>query len=77
MFGLRDMLSGSYYPQIDLKETDKEFELFAELPGIDEKDIELTLSGDELTIRGEKRLGKEEKEENYRSMEDSTVNSVG
>jgi HSP20 family protein len=69
LFGLRDMLSGSYYPQIDLKETDKEFELFAELPGIDEKDIELTLSGDELTIRGEKRFDKEEKQENYRSME--------
>ena len=37
----------------------------AELPGMDEKDIEVTLSGDMLTIKGEKKEEREEKEKNY------------
>lgn len=57
----------SFSPRIDLKESDKEIHLTAELPGIEEKDVEITLAGDTLTIRGEKTEEKEEKgEERYR-----------
>lgn len=42
-------------PQIEVSETDKEIQVTAELPGIDPKDIEITLADDVLTIRGEKQ----------------------
>src|SRR5918995_7051025 len=41
--------------RLDVSETDKELTLTAELPGVDEKDVELTLTDDLLTIRGEKK----------------------
>jgi HSP20 family protein len=48
-------------PTIDLAEDEKELVVTAELPGLNEKDFEVTLSGDVLTIRGEKRAEQEEK----------------
>lgn len=44
----------AYVPHIDFSETEKEYTLTAELPGLSEKDIELTISKDALTLRGEK-----------------------
>ncbi len=72
-FGLTrwDETSSGFYPQIDVKETDKEFQVIAELPGLDEKDIDISLSDDVLILRGEKRLEKEEKESNFYRMERS------
>lgn len=60
-------------PKIDVKETGKGLEVTAELPGVDEKDIELELDDDVLTIKGEKKLEKEEKDEKtgYHLMERS------
>jgi HSP20 family protein len=56
-----------FTPRVDVKESDKEIRLIAELPGMDEKDVEISLSADVLTIRGEKKEEKEEKgEETYR-----------
>jgi HSP20 family protein len=52
-------------PAVDVAEDDKAFHIAAELPGMSEKDIEVNLSGDTLTIKGEKREEKEEKEKNY------------
>ena len=46
---------GSFVPEIDVKETDKEVRVTAELPGIEEKDIDVTLTEGVLTIKGEKR----------------------
>src|SRR5215210_6466251 len=43
---------GSFAPQIDVSETGKEVRISAERPGLDEKDIEVTLSGNMLTIKG-------------------------
>ena len=60
--------SGTFQPKIDIRENDREFVVSAELPGIDEKEIEVLLSGDSLTIKGEK-FEKEEKDENYRRVE--------
>lgn len=52
-------------PAVDFSEDDNTFRLTAELPGLSEKDIHVNLSGDILTITGEKREEKEEKEKNY------------
>lgn len=48
-------------PAVDVVEKDNAFELTAELPGLDAKNIELSLSDDVLTIKGEKNEEKEEK----------------
>lgn len=52
-------------PAMDLTESDKAFELSAELPGVDAKDLDVTLAEGILTIRGEKNLAKEEKDKGY------------
>ena len=49
-------------PVLDLKETDEEYQVSAELPGWDEKEIQGSLSGDVLTIRGEHEEEKDEGE---------------
>lgn len=60
---------GTFQPHIDVRENEKEITVSAELPGMDEKAIEVLLSGDSLTIKGEKKEEKEEKEKNYYRME--------
>jgi HSP20 family protein len=52
-------------PAIDVSEDDKAYKISAELPGIGERDIDITLAGDSLVLKGEKRQEKEEKEKNY------------
>lgn len=56
-------------PAIDFSEDEKEYHLTAELPGLSEKDINLSVSDDLLTITGEKREEKEQKEKNYHYSE--------
>ena len=58
-------LEGRFAPEIDLTETDKEIRVSAELPGLEEKDIEVTMTDGALNIRGEKREEKTEEEKNY------------
>jgi|SRR4029079_19290365 HSP20 family protein len=58
-------------PSMDVSETDKEIEITAELPGLEEKDVQINLSDNFLTIRGEKRAEKEQKDKNYRLVERS------
>jgi HSP20 family protein len=43
-------------PSVDVAETDKEIEITAEMPGLERKDIEISLEDDMLTIRGEKKI---------------------
>jgi HSP20 family protein len=52
-------------PAFDVAEKDKEYEITAMLPGMDEKNIEIKLSNGTLTIRGEKKKEKEELEKDY------------
>jgi HSP20 family protein len=52
-------------PAVDVIEKDKAYEITAELPGMDEKDIEVKLANGTLTIMGEKQEDKEEKQKNY------------
>lgn len=58
-------------PSIDVSETDNAIEVTAELPGVEEKDIDVTLSNGMLTIKGEKRAEKEEKKKDYHLVERS------
>ena len=55
----------------EVAETDKAIEVTAELPGVDEKDIEISLEGDMLKIRAEKKASKEEKTKDYHVVERS------
>ena len=61
----------TFSPSIDIKETDKEILIKAELPGMDEKDVEVNLLEDRLTIKGEKKEEKEDKGSDYYHMERS------
>lgn len=56
---------------IDVSETDKALEVSAELPGVEEKDIDVSLSDDVLTIRAEKKAEKESKEKTWHTVERS------
>lgn len=62
----------SRLPRIDVHEADHAIEIEAELPGVDEKDIDVQVADNLLTIRGEKKLErKDEKEGQYRVSERS------
>jgi HSP20 family protein len=52
-------------PAVDVSEDDKAYKIAAELPGMEAKDIELSVTGDMLVLKGEKRQEKEEKAKNY------------
>jgi HSP20 family protein len=52
-------------PAVDVAEKDKAYEITAELPGMSEKDIEVTFADGTLTIKGEKQEEKEEKKKDY------------
>ncbi|MFX1674976.1 Hsp20/alpha crystallin family protein [Paraburkholderia sp. A2WS-5] len=52
-------------PAVDIAETDKAYEIVAELPGLDENDIEVKLANGGLTIKGKKQEEKEEKKKDY------------
>jgi len=63
-FGRPDTSWGAV-PAVDVVEKDKAYEITAELPGMDEKDIELVIAGGALSIKGEKQEEKEEKRKGY------------
>lgn len=58
-------------PHMDVTETEKDIRVTAELPGVTENDIEVTLEDDVLTIRGEKRFERQEEKENVHFTERS------
>jgi HSP20 family protein len=60
---------GAGWPSIELSETDKELKLTAELPGLEEKDVEVLLDDGMLTIKGEKRSEGEDKDKGSRFSE--------
>ena len=61
----------TFSPCIDVNENDKNYQIAAELPGMDENDINLTLDNNILTISGEKKQETEDKDQNYYRMERS------
>lgn len=56
-------------PAVDFSETENEYTVKAELPGIGKDDIDISLTDGVLTIKGEKRHEKKEEKENYHYME--------
>lgn len=69
-FGLPFLAEPSrFHPSIDVAETESEVRVTAELPGLEEKDFELHLAGDQLMIRGEKRTEHEESGRGWHSAE--------
>ena len=58
-----------FTPHIDVKESEKDIHITAELPGMDENDIDVSLTGDALTLKGEKKEERNEKEKNYWHVE--------
>jgi len=69
MFDLRPIgqreLTWTMAPAMDVAETDAAYEITAELPGMDEKNVEVKLADGILTIKGEKHEEKEEKKKDY------------
>lgn len=58
-------------PSVDIASTDREYTINVELPGVDEKDVQVEVTGDTLRIRGEKRQEKEQSGRDYYAVERS------
>jgi len=59
----------SFAPAVDVYEDEHQITLKIEVPGIEEKDIDVRIENNTLTVHGERKFEKEEKEENYRRIE--------
>lgn len=62
---------GAFTPQVNMTEDEKSIQVSAELPGLDEKDLEISLSKDALTIKGEKKQENEHKDKEAYYLERS------
>src|SRR4030065_871841 len=65
------VIPGAWAPSVDIYETENEVVLAAEIPGVEEKDVEIKVEDNNLTIRGERKFEKETKEENFHRIERS------
>ena len=68
-FGPMELSGGAWWPALDISEHDDKFTVGAELPGVESKDIDISVQGDVLTLSGEKKDTSEEKGEGYRYVE--------
>lgn len=63
------LTSGTFVPPVDIYEDEHNITLKLEIPGMNEKDIDIKLENNTLTVRGERTFEKEEKEENFHRIE--------
>jgi HSP20 family protein len=63
------LTTSAFAPPVDVYEDEHNVTLKIEVPGIDEKDIDVRIENNTLTVHGERKFEKEEKEENYRRVE--------
>ena len=63
------LTSSTFAPPVDVYEDEHNITLKIEVPGIDEKDIDVRIENNTLTVHGERKFEKEEKEENFRRVE--------
>ena len=63
------LTTNTFAPPVDVYEDEHNITLKIEAPGIDEKDIDVRIENNTLTVHGERKFEKEEKEENYRRVE--------
>ena len=61
--------TSGFFPKVDVSETDSEFKVVAEIPGMSEKDIDVSFSEDTLIIAGHKETEKEGKDRRYHRIE--------
>lgn len=61
--------TGTFVPATDVYEDEHNITLKLEVPGVSEKDLDIRLENNTLTVRGERKFEKEEKEENFRRVE--------
>jgi HSP20 family protein len=66
-----DRRTAATAPSIDVSETDSELRIDADLPGVEEKDVDVAISDNVLTIKGEKKAEKEEKKKDFHLVERS------
>jgi HSP20 family protein len=67
--GEESLTTTSFAPPVDVYEDEHNVTLKIEVPGIEEKDIDVRIENNTLTVHGERKFEKEEKEENYRRVE--------
>jgi HSP20 family protein len=65
----KELVSGTWTPSVDIYETENALILSAEIPGIEENNIEIKIEDNTLTLHGERKFEKETKEENYHRIE--------
>lgn len=63
------MTTAGFAPPVDIYEDEHNITLKLEVPGIDEKDIDVRIENNTLTVQGERKVDEEEKEENFRRVE--------
>ena len=63
------LTTSTFAPPVDVYEDEHNITLKIEVPGIDEKDIDVKIENNTLTVHGERKFEKEEKEENFRRVE--------
>src|SRR5437588_2113453 len=63
------LTTSSFAPAVDVYEDEHNVTLKIEVPGIDEKDIDVRIENNTLVVHGERKIEKEEKEENFRRVE--------
>jgi len=67
--GEEALATSTFAPPVDVYEDEHNITLKIEVPGIDEKDIDIRIENNTLTVHGERKFEKDEKEENYRRVE--------
>jgi len=63
------LTTASFIPPVDIYEDDKKVVLKLEVPGMEEKDLDVSVENNTLTVKGERKFNKEEKEENFHRIE--------
>ena len=63
------LTTASFVPAVDVYEDEKKVVLKLEVPGIEEKDLDVSVENHTLTVKGERKFEKEEKEENFHRIE--------
>ena len=63
------LATSTFAPPVDVYEDEHNITLKIEVPGIDEKDVDVRIENNTLTVHGERKFEKEEKEENFRRVE--------
>jgi len=69
LFREESLTTSSFAPAVDVYEDEHHVTLKIEVPGVDEKDIDVRIENNVLTVHGERKFEKEEKEENFRRVE--------